>query len=363
MISVFTTFIRRLGSDRNGLDKQLFASVWNRLRGVLISELKARGLWNASPRYLGVVEGASWSHQGALEELLAECYSFIFVRRIHALHTQLQSKDNIDGLVFRNVRNFLTNEQKKHDPLGFRVFHVVRSAVQRSIANASLFVSGDGLNIRNGTVLQFHAESEAKPAVSFEVATHIQAWSDELLPELVTARGAELESVVEKLRGFLVDLRAEQIRAFRLKDVVDPLKRDVRHRWERLWSHSEGETARDENEDGSTVRTRIVYQVSSFEERQEFEALFACVTDLLSCLVVPAKTRSYLAKLWAFERNRCMYPHEAKPLSHRKIGNLLGIPRHRLPKLYRTLGQLVRRCLAGPRERKPYAPTRPGRSA
>ena len=37
------------------------------------------------------------------------------------LAARLETMDNVDGLVFRNIGNFLYERQKRHDPLGFRL--------------------------------------------------------------------------------------------------------------------------------------------------------------------------------------------------------------------------------------------------
>jgi len=75
---------------------------------------------------------------GPLEELLADCYAFIFVDRLRTLQVQLAIKPNIDGLIFLNIRNFLYERQKDHDPLGYHVFTVVVAAVKKCLANGVL---------------------------------------------------------------------------------------------------------------------------------------------------------------------------------------------------------------------------------
>lgn len=62
-------------------------------------------------------EGAS-----ALDELAADCYIFIYVDRLRSLQAQLRVKPDIADLVHLNLRHFLLERQRQHDPLGIRLF-------------------------------------------------------------------------------------------------------------------------------------------------------------------------------------------------------------------------------------------------
>src|SRR5436309_14649242 len=128
---VFTDYVRSLEPGGEP-DPQRLATVRETLRGALRGELRRRGLWNAPPDYLGVYGSEGW--EDALEELLAECYAFVFVDRLRALQAQLRVKPNVDGLVFLNVRHFLHERQKEHDPVGSQVFEVLQSAVRCAVA-------------------------------------------------------------------------------------------------------------------------------------------------------------------------------------------------------------------------------------
>ncbi|MES1245070.1 MAG: hypothetical protein ABUT39_25930, partial [Acidobacteriota bacterium] len=123
MPSVFTAFVDGLHGERTP-DADLFHDAWHGLRAALVGEMKKRGLWQSPPCYLGAYGWESWDAeegtgagraQGALGELVADCYAFIFVDRLQSLKRQLLDKPDIDGLVLLNIRHFLHERQRVHD--------------------------------------------------------------------------------------------------------------------------------------------------------------------------------------------------------------------------------------------------------
>src|SRR5215470_18589921 len=122
--SVFTAFLRSQQGEETP-DADLLHDAWNGLQAMLGGELKRRGLWHGPPRYLGVYGYEKWdaevtvgdpmsyawcttrAPQSALAELVADCWAYIFLDRMRSLKRHLEEKGNIDGLVLRNVRNFL----------------------------------------------------------------------------------------------------------------------------------------------------------------------------------------------------------------------------------------------------------------
>ena len=250
---VFTDLVRSI-SEGMPLDEKGFDAAWNELGAVLRAELKRRGLWESPPSYLGVFGCGSWGGARPLStELLAECYAYVFVSRLRSLQAQLKLKPNIEGLVFLNVRHFVHERQKENDPIGSQVFEVLQSAVRRAVEERELEVIAGDEKVRNDTVLVFRQPRCLRRAGAGEAGSLAAAWNDELLPDLVTLRGQQQEEVVQRLRARLSDLRAEGIGAFRFKDVVDPLKADVRARWAALLDLAQGEPAPGESA-GEVVR-------------------------------------------------------------------------------------------------------------
>jgi hypothetical protein len=368
---VFTEHVRALGVGEP-LDSRRFEALWSALRAALRRELKRRGMWESPPAYLGVFGGESWEAAGggkgqesALDELMAECYSYIFVSRLRSLQAQLKVKPNIEGLVVLNIRHFLHERQREHDPIGFQVFEVLLSAVRLAVEEGELRVLAGDERVRNDTVLGFVAGMDVPASSRADLPSLVARWDDELLPDLVTSRGRQQEEVVRRLRERLTDLLREGIATFRFKDLVDPLKADVRARWVAILEAEQGESAPQmEGQEGES-RVRVVAPDRGIEQRQFFRKLVECVLKALAGLGVDEKTRGYLAVLWQFLRVQATEGAEAQPASrlgraltadlsareeerpsHRKLAEQLRIPRERLPSLYRTLGELVEQCRA-----------------
>ncbi|HEX4965755.1 MAG TPA: hypothetical protein VF173_33405 [Thermoanaerobaculia bacterium] len=363
--SVFTAFVRSQQGEETP-DADLLHDAWNGLQAALGGELKRRGLWQSPPCYLGVYGYERWdaeetvgdpmSHawcrtrpiQSALAELVTDCWAFIFSDRMQSLKLQLMDKENIDGLVLRNVKNFLHERQREHDPVGFRVFERLKGALADAVARQALYVLGGDPRIRNNTVFGFAPAAELRlPAIELEPV--VVRWNDELLPALVTARGREEAAVLARLERFLLELPWHGVHCFRLKDLVDPLKSDARQRWAAFLAREDAAGTVECAPEQVQV-LRHVLPESAVESRQSFEHLTRCVSASISRIEVDPRTRGYLAALWGYLQHQGTARDEAEesPLSHRQLSQRLQIPRERLPMLFTALKQLVARCrLAG----------------
>jgi hypothetical protein len=351
MPSVFTAFVRGLQGERTP-DADLFHDAWHGLRAALVSEMKRRGLWQSPPCYLGAYGWENWDTeapqgsgasraQDALGELVADCYAFIFVDRLQSLKRQIEDKPNIDGLVLLNVRHFLHERQRVHDPLGFRIFELLQAAVEEAIASGALYILAGDKKIRNDTILGFHpaAEQQATPA---DLEQMVLRWNDELMPALVTARTRQQSAVVRQLREYILDLPRHGIEAFQFKNLLDPLKRDARGRWAAILE--EGET-------GSGAPSSDAIQISTSvlpgntESRESFKHLTRCVSTSIDRMEADSRTRTQLMTLWHYlwQQHGEEGSEVVRPPSYRQLGQRLNIPRERLPVLFALLRQLVPR--------------------
>ncbi len=374
----FTDLVRSAGEG--GVAAERLAEAMAALRVALRSELRRRGLWDKPPSYLGIYGWETWIQglarqappgegaasllgTGPLEELLADCYAFIFVDRLRNLKAQLLVKANIDGLVFLGIRNFLYERQKEHDPLGYHLFTVVSAAVDKCLAAGILHLLDGGPRIRNATLLGFHPAA-ASPPRQVDLRSWAGRVADELLPELVTARGERQDELAARVAGRLHELSGEGVEAFRFRDLLDPLKDAVRGRWAAILEGDEQvEIAPDA---GAGERAWLEPPGRQYEERERFRALVSCVLEALGRLRAPEKTRAYLSTLWQFLRLHCADPgpgdgqggadaaggaggrrvRPGRP-SDRQLAEALRIPREQLPQLFATLGRLVEECRAG----------------
>ena len=347
---MFTLFIRRLTDD---LDSSQFSEAWDRLESILRQELRRRNLWNSPPAYLGIYGWPSWegpgrrpADEGPLAELTAECYSFIFVDRLAALRAQLEIKPNIEGLVLLNVRHFLHERQRAYDPIGFRVFEILREAVREGIAQGELFVLEGDPGVRNETVLGF--EPGAEPAGSCDLGPLVARWNDDLLPDLLLARGRQQGELLARLRAKLAELEHAGVRSFSVRSVIDPFKNDTRSRWAALMEEARGERERSAPlPSGERVLLGTAPPQAAFEVEESFAQLANRVTAAIEELSTDPRTRRYLASLWQFLRIQASDESdegEWEQLSHRKLAQLLDIPRERLPDLFAALRRLVSQC-------------------
>jgi hypothetical protein len=343
-VGVFTEYVRSLSQGEPA--PALFAALCRELSAALRTELRRRGLWNTPPSYLGILGGGSWDDD-ALDELRADAHTFVFVDRLRSLRSQLEAKANIDGLVLRAVRNFVQERQEKHDPLGTQVYVVLRSAVEEAVEAGELYLLQGGERIGSGTVLGF--ERGAKPEPLAPLAIDLRAlaarWNGRLMPGLVTDRGRHQAVVVRRLRELFPELRDEGAEVFRFKDLIDPLKADVRARWASAFEHEVGETGLEEGEGGEIRKVRMTPPDLGVEDRQFLRKVIACVLESVARLDVSETTRGYLYRLWQFRRVQAEEGADREP-SARKLGDLLNVPRERIPDLRSKLDELLERCRA-----------------
>lgn len=348
----FTEHVRTL-TLANRAPAELSLEFFDKLRSAVVGELRRRSLWGLRPARLGVYGAASWSEPGALDELVADCYVAAVLERLPSLAAQLRRKDNIEGLVFRNIGNYLYEQQRRHDPLGFRTFNVLQRSARRAIRGGRLRVLAGDRAVRNSTVLGPVSESapESDEPFAERVQDIVPAWIDDRIwPDLVTARGRALDSVETRLAERLEELvkLATQVR---FRDVVTPLKNETRRRWQALWSHS-GDRAQDE--DGEVFRVvRRLQPCFGYEERQELDKLLDCIDEAIERAAETPVTSEYLWRLWSFLRFRVADDDCEEAPSRRRIAELLEIPRNRMADLFVLLAEWTESCRevlgAGPR--------------
>ncbi len=331
---VFTTYVLALSSPPAQPDQELFNAVWGGLEALLVAELRLRGLWTLPPHYLGIVEGLSWSDGASIEELTAQCYSSIFVDRLRALIAHCRVKSTIDGLVRLGVRHFVHDRQKANDPIGFKTFLVVRSAVERAVARGEYFLLGGSDRICNDSLIAADQNGEGRRLFRHDLRAVVLPWIDGLLPDLVTSRGRGIELLARRLADQLVQLKHRGAIVIRFKDLVDPIKTEVRNRWR---------TMLDLEHEGSTFveSMRAVGSIeppaSAGDENEAFDQLVTRTSHHLRELCLDARTKHYCDALWTYLVEQAQESSSYKLLSDRKLSSNLGIPRGRVREIYGIL--------------------------
>lgn len=345
----FTRYVRAL-SARSEAVVELVDEVRGELRRALVRELRWRSLWSGSPAYIGILGWSSWTPgdtrgtASPLDDLLSDCYLFIFGQRLRQLLDQLRTHKKIDGLVIVFLRHFLTDLQKHHDPLGYRLFEMLCVAVRVSIATDQLHVLSGTPKIRNETVLGVSVDTDPGEVASVdEMRPLVVGWNDALLPGLVTADRQARGRITESLSEYLIALEGEGIVAFRFKDLLKVMKEDVRARWTGFHAKEGGETTIERDEEGVRQLVRILRPETRVEDLDGFKKLVRCVSNFIPKVEGRQKTRVYLVEVWNFLRHWSVDDQDSLP-SNRQLEESLRIPRDRFAGLYETLGQLVRRC-------------------
>ncbi|MEM9598099.1 MAG: hypothetical protein AAGD06_27805 [Acidobacteriota bacterium] len=351
--TAFTSFVRSM-EEGAGVAESVVAGMTRKLRLEVVRELKQRSLWTGPPSFVGVYGTSEWqatlptgsgSLAPPLDELVHSVFTFVFCDRLPRLLFHVDEGREIDGLVISYLRGFISRLQRRHDPLGYRAYQVLRSAVRQAVDAEELYVRSGSPKVTNSTVLAITLKPDGEESAPQDLlAAHARAWNSELLPELVTAGEAGTELVVADLRQRLFGLESDGVRAFRFGDLLAPMKQDLRARWSALLEPSPDASAVEVNEQGVRRIYETVQPSLWVHEIDGFQKLVDCVSGLVQRRPAAVRTQRYLGQLWRFLRRFAVDPNLETLPSHRQLSVLLRVPRERLPGLYDTLGEMLRSC-------------------
>ncbi len=352
MSTVFTDFVRQMDPQGPGPSHELVEQVWEALRGLLVSELKRRSSWLSPPSYLGIIGHRFWTTpetgSDALDELASQCFEFVFVQRLSSFRDQARRKETVDGLVALANRHFLLETQRKNDPLGFRVFEVLRGVMRRAIASEQLFLLAGDHRVRNDSLL---ARSPATPPVGVlpsDLQPLAERWVDDHLEGLFTASRNDLARLRERLIDELLEwLDQQDLPGFRFGDLAASVKQRARLAWAARFLDS---SFLAQPVDRNSVSTPL----DESDTLQRFTMLVRCVSDGIAKLGERAKTLRYLDRLWRFLETFALDGGTVEILDgltdpldlppQRQISKLLEIPRGRIPGLLEILREQVHSC-------------------
>lgn len=357
---IFTQYVRGLDPNGTPPSKEAFERVWGNLRNLLWRELAKRSLCSKPPRWIGILGQTRWTDPGkgvdALTELTADCYSFVFVHRLKSLVAQASVRVNIDGLIFRNISNFIHDRQRRHDPLGTRIYDLLRSVLSDCVEAGELS-GGEAGTIDASTVLR-SSQARVETNEDLSLQDHIQSWADELMPELITTRGRGQRRLEQRLRALIVQLPRTGVVSFSLGDLNRLLRDIVRHRWR---SVAEVESA-DEvglEPDGERVQwVPLVPADTSYDAKNAFDDLVRCVKkSLTEATALPGKKEEGIIRhigmiwnlllAWASERGELESPFGKRDPSMRRLARVLDLPRDRIAHCMTLLQEMVLECRSG----------------
>ncbi len=377
MSHVFRNFIESLEPTGEPSDDVL-DELWTELRRLLRRALQRRGLWDRSPSYLGVIGHSAWTtpetasrrgfpraEQDALDELVADFYVEMFVKRLASLRRYYERGDNLEKVIRLGAGQLLQGRQRENDRLGYRLFQWLRTAIAQAVERRELHVLAGSDAIRNDTVLGFDPKASAEPSTEDELAIVVRAWNDELLHDWIVARGPAVTALVDRLEDRLPELRQAGIDVFGFKPLVDAFKRDVRDRLAIFVDVDELAPSED--------------PLRPSEERQRIEELSECVEAGLR-RGGQQRTRDKLLRVWRFliafaltaadpERARSASAALRAALqrqdlpSYRQLSRLLDIRHDRISALLARIREEAGRCLETLGRSRPVPYGTPGDAA
>ncbi|MCP3957492.1 MAG: hypothetical protein GY719_06535 [bacterium] len=364
MTGIFDNFVRSLEPTGEPTDEAL-DDLWTELRRLLRRSLQRRGLWDLPPSYVGVKGSGAWISpqtadrrgmpsgvQDALDDLVADFYLEMFVRRLPNLRRYVERGDCIEGVVRLGATQLLDKRQRVSDRLGFNVYKRLRAALQRAVAGRRLYILGEDRKIHNGTVFGFDPAATGDPAGPDRLEAQVRRWNDELFIDWTTARGSAWASLTARLEAHILELSDAGVEVFGFKALVDAFKRDVRERVGVF-------------QDDPSRGTVATDPLQLDEQRGWVRELSECVEAGISSGGGQRRTRNQLRKLWRFletfaltaadpelaaaagQALRAVLERDSLP-SHRELSRLLGFRHDRFPVLFARLRDEVRRCLGEP---------------
>jgi hypothetical protein len=247
---------------------------------LLRRRMRRRNLLTAPPSYLGY-DVPSWNAEGAFEDVVVDCYIFAVASRIEGLRNQLRVHANIDGLIVRNVDNFLLERQSRRDPIGYAVFGNLKAAVGDLVASGEAAIDGlENGALRSASIVRFAPERvSVQPCEHAKLVAAVAdapGWGDALagLTSITDGGGAWIAD-------FLRHLRATGIFCVRVSDLVSAVASRARVDWAARHAVPAGELAQ-EGEDGFRQLVRLVWPDESVEVRDLLQMLRRAVPERIA---------------------------------------------------------------------------------
>jgi hypothetical protein len=333
MASVLTEHVRHFGASSDPAELVLPA-----LERFLRHQMRQKNLLSAPPEVLGYSGVLNWAALNAFEDIVADCYIYAIAQRIVALQKQLKIKPNVDGLISRNVKNFLLERQRRHDPLGYAVFGNVKgAAVDGVAANEIVLEDLDRGKIYNETVLRFtggRPGAAAAPELIQNAVRTATGWAQAL--RSLTESTEEGRTWV---LGFIRQLREAGVTAIRCGDLIAAVASRVRGEWGTRHAEPAAGLAREgDDEYGATVR--MVWPDESVETRERWERLKRLIPDRIARLDRQERVRDRLAGVFAALVEAVEEGGPAPPTQAELIERT-GVPRATLSDDFRLLREIV----------------------
>jgi hypothetical protein len=338
MASVFTDHVCKFPAGCAAED------VLRDLEQLLRQRMRRRNLLSAPPAYLGY-DLPSWSAEGAFEDLVADCYVFAILDRLKALQNQLRVRENIDGLIVRNVDNFLLQRQRRSDPIGYAVFGNVEAAARLGQLDHLLTVEDlrQG-RLHNQSTIRFSLEGPGETVAGMDELRqsleNAPLWQ-EVLPHLVRTT----EEGQEWVLSFLRQLQAAGVVALRCGDLVAVLATRARRDWTARHALPAEELAY-EGDEGLGQLVRMLAPDTGPEDCDRWEWLKQEVVRQIAGLDRQQRVRERLGQVFGALVEAIEGTSE--PPQQADLVRRLGVPRATLSDDFGLLRDILNRIRQGP---------------
>lgn len=291
--SVLTHHVRHFG-EADIPDGDVLAEI----RQLLRFHMRRKHLLSAPPGILGYPDRREWRTDADFEDIVVDCYVFAVLDRLRGLRNQLRIKPNIDGLIARNVRNFLLERQRACDPVGHAVYGNVVGAIADAEAEGTIAVEvAESTRIGNDTYFRFTDAppnaTAANPDAIREAVRTAPIARDELQDLTRTTEGGR-----EWVAGLMRTLRRNGCDAIRCGDLIAPLAERVRAEWVAAHAEPASDLAY-EGEDGFATLVRIVRPDGDTGARERWDHLKAHIPHRIACLDRQQRVKQRLAVVFS----------------------------------------------------------------
>ncbi len=217
--------IKKLNHNSCFLPETVFNNLLKTIATALRERMSKRALWTSPTNYLGYPSAGNWNQDASLfEEIVFDCYVFAIAKRFRSLRNAMQRFDNIDGLVFRNINNFLTERQRTYDPIGYAVAQNIICALEAAVELGAIIADNLNRKICNRTSFSFESSQMTDdPQLISKVLRNNQTWL-KIRFKLVKRNKRVQQQLCEMICAF----KEAGIKCFKFKTLVDIMKNDVR---------------------------------------------------------------------------------------------------------------------------------------
>jgi hypothetical protein len=229
-------------------------------------------MWEQPPDYFGYPEYGSWGEAFSGDDPspgpAADFFLEEVVQELPFLERTIQEGNSVEALLRQKVKWFLTDRQKKHDPVGYRTFTNLVAVLEGMIADgAATATNRVRSKLRNPTLIQLKLGDSGPTPAARDLARVVDTDPD-WLP--VLRRLAKLGKGAQRLlRERLDRFPSQGVVAFSVGELGAVLKARVREAHE-AWNRPAGgspATSRRTPEPSDDFRTdALPGRYSSFEE-------------------------------------------------------------------------------------------------